>query len=424
MPLTPPVYFNKVDELIVFANKQAVLEWMNENQLDTSGTSVLIPYKSENKQLRFLKPTHPNLQETETARANTHIRIMGAGNPVHTHGFIDWVDAKLRKNRVPHLNELVGDSIRLRDHGFIIIYERGSQRAGKQFAELFQEEEKDLFSQISVTQTNEGPHLNEAKFMQDLSLLSLDLDIKVGMSYFARLDNEGNPHVYRHIFKQNLTNTNSEHYLQKEAELHESKRIKVKEHKSQNHHLIRFVVDWCKWTVFAAITAIGAGLILGIFVAPPIGAIAAAVVAILTFVGISRIGFVRADKNNPTTVEFGMPEFEIESEATFLSRIKQRINSVHEFFNKQPTRPPVFSNESTAWVSEKYNATPERVTTHAAQATGSKANDAIASLIKSSMPSLSLLFKCQRDNQSIDDSRDRSSLECARLTTDYSTVSL
>ncbi len=106
----------------------------------------------------------------------------------------------------------------------------------------------------------------------------------------------------------------------------------IEEHKSRNHHLGNFLKDWFKWTVFSAITAIGAGLILGLFIAPPIGTIAAALVAVVTFVGISGYGFYRADKNNSTTTEFG--EFGVESQNAFY-RLKQLFNRIPSLFSKK-----------------------------------------------------------------------------------------
>jgi len=202
--------------------------------------------------------------------------------------------------------------------------------AGNKFYELFQKEKKDLLSKIKITQTNEGACINETKFIQDLSQLALDLDIKSGMCYFL-IKKKDKTHIYRHTFKENLSEK-IKAYLSKEKQWHQAEHKIIENNKSQNHHIVQFLKDWCKWTVFSAITAIGAGLILGLFIAPPIGIIAAALVSVITFVGVSGYGFCRADKANSTTTEFG--EFEIESQNSFY-RLKQLFNRIPSLFSKK-----------------------------------------------------------------------------------------
>jgi hypothetical protein len=345
MPVIPPIYCNEVDELIAFPNHKTALEWLKNNQLDTSGTSILVPFKDENAQIKFIRPSAIN-NSVATKDSNNNLRIMGAANSSHTHGLFNWFEDKLTTNRVPHLNELVGDNISLVEHGFIVIYEKGEKKVGRQFATLFTEEKQSLIDKIKSAQTNEEPHIKEAEFLEKLSQLALDLDIKVGMNYFVTFDKDSNQHVYRQTFKQDPTNKNIEKYLQAEAKWHESKRVKIRENKSQDHHIIRFLIDWCKWTVFAAISAIGAGLILGLFISPPIGTIAAAIIAVVTFVGMSSIGFAKADKNNPATIIYGTTEFTEESEVTFFSRIKQRISSLHNLFGKKPNKTAALSTKN------------------------------------------------------------------------------
>lgn len=397
LSVAPPIYDSEVNELTVFPNLKAARDWLINNKLDTSGTSILVPFKDENDKVHFLRPFIPSTlskspDEINSLDANKDIRIMGAANDSHVHGFIEKIKAALIKNRVPHLNELVGDTISLVDHGFIVIYKKGETKAGHQFVKLFEEERQSLLDKIKAAQTNEEPQINAAEFLEKLSTLALELDIKVGMTYFVTNDKNGSQHVYRHIFKQDPTNIKTERYLEEESKWHESKRVKVKEHKSRNHHIIPFLIDWCKWTVFAAITAIGAGLILGIFITPPLGTIVAAVVAVATFVGMSSIGFAKADKNNPATIVFGTPEFEVESEASFFSRIKQRINSLRDFFGRKSTVAL-----STANVSSETTGRAELFTT--AIDAANESNSACATLVKSSFP-LSLLFKLAQENDS------------------------
>ncbi len=334
MSVAPPIYCNEVDELIAFPNQKIAQEWLKNNQIDTSGTYILVPFKDENAQIKFIRPSAVNDCAT-TKAANNNLRIMGAANVSHTHGLLNWFEDKLITNRVPHLNELVGDNISLAEHGFIVIYEKGEKKVGRQFAVLFTEEKQSLIDKIKAAQTNEEPHIKESEFLEKLSQLALGLDIKGGMSYFVTKDKEGNQHVYRQTFKQDSTNEKIADYLKEEKKWHESKRINIKEHKSKDRHIIQFSFDCGKYIFFAAITAIGAGLILGIFITPPIGSIAAAVIATVTFVSLASLGVAKADKNNPTTIVFGTPEFEVESEATFFSRIKERLNSLHNLFNSK-----------------------------------------------------------------------------------------
>lgn len=403
MPLAPFVYCNKVDELIVFPSKKAALEWMEKNHLDTSDTSILVPFKDRNNEIRFLKPINPNnLLTTKHDAVNNNIRIMGADNSIHIHGFINWFEDKYTANRVPHLNELEGDSINLVEHGFIVIYEKGERKVGHQFATLFKEEKQSLIDKIKTAQTNEEPHIKEDEFLEKLSQLALGLDIKGGMSYFVTKDKEGNQHVYRHTFKQDSINEKIANYLKEEKNWHESKHINIKEHKSKDHHISQFSIDCGKYIFFAAITAIGAGLILGIFITPPIGPIAAAVVAIATFVGLASLGLAKAEKNNPTTIVFGTPEFEVESEATFFSSIKERINSLHDLFNSKAIKTATLSVENN---DNGVSASPVGIFTTIVSSTiniparNSTSRPFITKLVNSSLS----LFTFQQDNKLIKD---------------------
>lgn len=329
--LTLPVYYNKVDELIPFNNQEAAHQWLSD--LDTSGTPILVPFKDKFNQIHFLKPGIT--KDSNHPLANENFRIMGAANEIRK-TFWDSFKRVFVDHYVPHLNNIEGEIISIAEHGFIVIYERGNENAGKKFFELFQKEKKDLLAKIEVTQTNEGAYLNETKFIQDLSQLAMDLKIISGMCYFL-IKKKDETHIYRHTFKQDPTNTKIEAYLHKENEWHKSEHKIVENNKSQNHHILSFLKDWLKWTVFATLTAIGAGLILGIFISPPIGTIAAALVAVVTFISASSYGFYRADLNNATTTEFNNTEFVAESGNTFSFRIKQRCNSLLAFFNRKLT---------------------------------------------------------------------------------------
>ncbi|MEN9450787.1 MAG: hypothetical protein RJA83_1405 [Pseudomonadota bacterium] len=351
--IAPSIYDTDVRELSIFPNIEAAQNWLKNNKLDTSDTSILVPFKDENDKVHFLKPNNykiflgPQNEKTSRNEANQNIRIIGAANSTHVHGFFAEIQNAFFTKHIPRLNELEGDTINLADHGFIIIYKKGEKKTSYDFFKFFEDEKDRLIKEIKKAQTNEQPEINKAQFLEALSTLAIDLKIQGGMCYFFWTDKHGNQHAYRDCFKQDANNIKLEAYLEAEQKLHKSKSVIIKEHKSQNRHILRFLIDWCKWTVFAAITAIGTGLILGVFITPPIGTIAAAIVAIVTFVGISSIGFAKADKNNPTTIEWSEAEIEEKSEVTFSSRVKQKIISLHDFFNGKSNKTLGLSNDTS-----------------------------------------------------------------------------
>lgn len=358
-----PIYDSEVNELTVFPNLKAAQDWLKNNELDTSGTTILVPFKDENNKIHFLKPSNFNIisdlnNKEMIDEANKDIRILGEANSIQIHGFFRNIQAAVTKC-VPHLNELKEETIELADHGFIIIYEKGEKNPRHDFFNLFEKERKGLIEKIKKAQTNEAPHINQAEFLESLSALALNLDIKQGMCYFFRTDKNGEQHVYREIFRKN-PNTKLDRYLLLEAESHESKRVKIKEHKSQNHHIMRFLIDWFKSTTFAWSSALGAGLIILFFLIPLLGFnIAAAVaggVAGLTFLAINSIGFFKAGKNNATTIERGEPEFNEESEVNSSSQIIQRMSGVFNFFSNKP-------NKSDALIAENTRNDPDEIST-------------------------------------------------------------
>lgn len=394
--IAPSIYDTDVRELSIFPNIEAAQNWLKNNKLDTSDTSILVPFKDENDKVHFLKPNnykifiHPKNGKNTYDKTNKDIRIIGAANSSNVHGFFEKIQAAFSTKRIPRLNELEGDTINLADHGFIIIYKKGEKKTGYDFFNFFEDEKDRLIEEIKKAQTNEQPQINKAQFLEALSTLAIDLEIKGGMCYFFWTDKHGNQHVYRDCFKQDANDLKLETYLEAEQKLHKSKSVIIKEHKYENHHIIRFLTDWCKWTVFAAVSAIGAGLILGIFITPPLGTIAAAVVAIVTFVGISSAGFVKADKNNPTTIEWSEAEIEEKSEVTFSSPIKQRIVSLLTLFKRKSNKIVELSTENTKL--EIFTTTMPPIVSNSVL----NSNPSCATLVKLSFP-LSLLFKQQND---------------------------
>lgn len=136
-------------------------------------------------------------------------------------------------------------------------------------------------------------------------------------------------------------------------------------------------------------TGVGAGLILGLFISLPLGTILAALVAVITFVGISSLGFSKATQNNRTTIEFGTSELIDEPQIGFVSRMKKIL---HSLFSRKSNKTAIFSTESTE---------PEIFTTMMDLPIESVSNSNLSceSLVKSSL-SLSLLFKSRQENDS------------------------
>jgi hypothetical protein len=298
---SPPSYCNQVEQLIPFANKQAAEMWLQENQLDITSTPLLLPFLNKNKQVEFLK----------RADKNDCIRIMGAANYVMYNNnplgeSFDWLKKQFRRDFAPHLNALEGESIQLAEHCFLIIYEKGSKSVGKEFAELFRKEKEVLQAQIKNAQHNEVP-FDPASFMERLSLLALDLEIKIGMSYFIITSPAGEQTVYRQIFKKDAANDKLESYFVKEKQRCTAKPVQVQNNKIENHHRLSFINDWFKWSLFALVTAVGVGGVASLFMPSLI----AGSIAALAFLGGSFFGFYRAINDNANTIEFGKTEFQI-----------------------------------------------------------------------------------------------------------------
>lgn len=320
--ISPPVYRNEVERLLPFENQKAAETWLKENELDINGTPILIPYKNvKTGNIEFLKPSDER----------DHLRIMGAANRVKSKSWFktsfNWIKETFTRDFAPHINHLVGNVINIEENGFIVVYERGEEPAGEAFATFFREEKKALKDEIKITQTNDGPKLNPAKFIERLSALALDLKIKAGMNYFIIRDDNGIPIVYRHTFHGDATNSKIADYLKAEAEQGQSQPIRVHNNKTNNNHFFAFLTDWGKWTVFAMGTAILAGFIASPFISPFI----AGSIAIGIFVGLSFFGFYRASKDNPKTIEFGDPEFEELNTMSSFNKLKYDVRMVFAY---------------------------------------------------------------------------------------------
>lgn len=147
-----PVFCNEINELVPFENQIAAENWLKENQLDTSGTSILVPFTDECQQIKFLKPNNPNnsIESKKAAddKANKAIRIMGAANINHSQGIIQWLEKELTNSYIPHLNNLEGSTIGLLKHGFIIVYKKGEQSVTQKFTKFFDEEKQTLIDTL------------------------------------------------------------------------------------------------------------------------------------------------------------------------------------------------------------------------------------------------------------------------------------
>lgn len=206
------------------------------------------------------------------------------------------------------------------------------------------------------------------------------------MTYFIFKEKDGSEKILRQTFKQD-NNEQVTKFLNNEKELGLAKSAELKPHKYKNYHLPGFVRDLIKWTVFAAATGIIAGLILGFFLAPPLGTILAPLVAVVTFVGINIFGFSKATQNNRTTIEFGKSELIDETPISFTSKMKKIFQSI---FMRKPTQNSAAFAEDTK---------PEIFTTTMPSLVSNSvfnSNPSYATLIKSSIQ-LSLLFKQQND---------------------------
>lgn len=143
--------------------------------------------------------------------------------------------------------------------------------------------------------------------------------------------------------------------------------------------------------MFAAVTGIGAGLILGLFVTPPLGTILAAVAAVITFVGISSLGFSKAIQNNQTTIEFGTSELVDEQQISFVSRMKKFL---HSLFKGKSNKTAILRTKNTE--SEIFTT---MVDSPIKSDAVTNLNRACARLVMSSL-ALSLLFKFRQENDS------------------------
>ena len=304
--LTP--YTNDVKRIFVHESEDAAKDFLAKNELTINGTPLLIPFKNNLGRIEFLKPV-----DKENC-----IRIMGAGNKLRDKNagekFIDWWNKIVNKDFAPHLNDLEGESILLEKNGLIVVYQRaekdqGPKKVGTVLAEFFREQKEELREEIDRSNSNDGAQLNIGKFTSGLSKLGISLGIAAGMNYFIKDDE-----VFRHTFKEGVSNKEIERYLKAEEAHAKAKNIRALYNKTEDNHYWPFLKDLAKGAIFAAITALGVGFITLIFLASvitaPIAAFIAAPIAAMTFAGLCGVAFYKASKDNQKTMKHGKTEFE------------------------------------------------------------------------------------------------------------------
>ncbi|MGC1854728.1 MAG: hypothetical protein WA659_05070 [Candidatus Aquirickettsiella sp.] len=382
------VFRNTLDEVKPFKDKKTAQEFQKNNP--TTNSNILIPYY-ENGRVELLLPGPLSSSPSDL---NKNIRVIGARNPTKRKNFSERLKhffyQKLGIHYVRNINDLIGDSISLDEGRFIITYNQINNNDNDSVFEKFIEKENQESSKQFEENLFAGkPFIDDAEFLENLSKLAADLKLEGGMTYFIFKGKDGSEKILRQTFKQD-DNEEVTKFLNNEKELGLAKSAELKPHKYKNYHLLGFVRDLSKWTVYAAVVGILAGLILGFFLTTPLSSILAPLVAVITFVGISSLGFSKATQNNRTTIEFGKSELIDEPRISFVSRMKK---SLHSLFSRKSNKTAILSTENTE---------PEIFTTMMdlpIESNSVSKNLACESLVKSSL-SLSLLFKFRQENDS------------------------
>ena len=337
-------YTNKVDELDIFSSRHHALSWLKKNQLNTEGTPLLVPFY-ENNVIKFLKPTDQN----------DRLRVIGAANHIRNKEgldkFVQWYNRAWKRDFVPHVNDLEGEDVQINSDGFLVIYHRGSQPAGEKLAKFYQREKEELIKIISRSVTNQAK-LNEAKFIQDLSQLAIDLNIQSGFTYFYLPSSElgQSVRVLRHNFKENVTNERMVNYLKVEEDSRLAKAVSVNNAKRIDHHLGQFFREVLKGVLTTLFTAMIVGFILSLFVVPFVAGLIAALTAII---GVA-MSVWSATNRNQDTIEFGESSFDpLPHMGTAVNKSSQAVGLDRPFFGwprfiANPSQPLAISSMSRA----------------------------------------------------------------------------
>lgn len=342
-------YCSKVDKLTPFSSKEAALAWLDTQGLDVSNTPILLPFYHENGNVELLK----------SHNEDDSLRVIGAGNPERKANFFSRlyrssISKIWRINLIPHINDIDGD-IPIEKNGFIIVYQKdktappSKQSIGNKFAELYENERKDLLEQIKLTDTNDKPKINESRFTENLSKLGIELNIVAGICYFIYKEEDGTESVYRYIFKEGVFNRQIGDYLKKEKEFAQedgekiARPVQIQNNKTIRTHRIALIKEMIIKISFGVLaTAIMMGTAAAAFTFLPLTA-AFAVTGIAGFMlwkGIPSIYNKVVTKNQPT-VEFGdkfettlLSKYFSLSKGNFLSRIFSKLFSLFSFAKK------------------------------------------------------------------------------------------
>jgi hypothetical protein len=379
------VFLNLLDELKPFEDKKTAQEFQKNNP--TTNSTILIPF-FENERIKLLLPGPIN---ASSLNLNKNLRIIGARNSSKRKNILIKVKhffyQKLGMHYVRNVNELVGDSITLEENRFIIIYNQiNSNNNDESFEKFIDEQNLESTKQFNKDLFGGKPFINPAKLSENLSKLATSLKIEGGRTYFIFKQNGHTGKLLRQTFKQDNKDESAE-FLKNEKACGYANSAELKPHKYKNYHLLGFVSAWIKWTFFAAVTGIGAGLIIGFFITSPLGSILAAIIAVMTFIGISGLGFSKAVQNNRTTIEFGEPELIDKPQLSFIFRVK---NFLSNFLVKKSNKMIASENRDSEIFTTNLDFPVE-------SNSPSISHPTCADLVKSSL-SLSLLFKSRPEH--------------------------
>ncbi|WP_126322650.1 hypothetical protein [Candidatus Rickettsiella viridis] len=169
----------------------------------------------------------------------------------------------------------------------------------------------DLEQKIQASQTHDAAQINPAELVQELSTISMNLNIVAGICYFIIEDKNRNLTVYRHIFKEGLRNKKIQDFLakEKESKINDQKMavaIQIENNKTIKTHRIAFIKDFLAglFTLgLTAFTTVGAITLCMLVIPLPYSLIAAAAASAIILPGIPLLYKKAIEKNKPT-IEF------------------------------------------------------------------------------------------------------------------------
>ncbi len=315
-------YCNQLEEIPVFAARETALAWLDDKELSNDGLSLLVPFSNVHGKIRFLKP----LNKDTSLSLNEKLRIIGMANHERVRTIWEKLADKFDKYRVPHIEDIEGDSIIPDEpNGFLIVYKKGQHKVGRFYCEVFTKLQAALASQIEKSPKN-GANLqiNAGQLMESLSILAANLfedeearefDIASGRMYFIL---EGR--LFRYTFRKDPANTMEEAYLAAEAELKQPpKKTEAYTEKNINNH--RWSAFKGYWKVFAlglvtetVLLAPLLPLLIALHFFPASIPLMAAVV-VVGVLGVvittwtMKTGFKQVAEENKATIDYGKTTF-------------------------------------------------------------------------------------------------------------------